>query len=200
MPNSVIPTDSPSTMPPLLRLPRAFHAVSLATTSIVSRTTFVVCVPIASATQPSLQNRDCFAHTLRVTTALSVPHSVADGCVPTTTWSCASVTATSRGWNYAYTFGIALHHHVITSAFAATHRAYPLVTDGHSQSRHTHFRVAHPERRSYCQRSSPRLAVSPARLGASVIRGCSCHIRRTEHQWLKMQTNLGRPQPAADLP
>lgn len=42
------PLDSPSTMPPLLRLPRAFHAVSLAATSIASRTTFVVCVPIAS--------------------------------------------------------------------------------------------------------------------------------------------------------
>ena len=75
-------------MPPLFRLPCAFHAMSLAATSIVSRTTFVVCVPIASATQPSLQNRACFAHTLRVITALSVPHSVADGCVPTTSWSC----------------------------------------------------------------------------------------------------------------
>lgn len=35
-------------MPPLPRLPRVFHAVSLATTNIVSRTTFVVCVPIVS--------------------------------------------------------------------------------------------------------------------------------------------------------
>ena len=41
------PCYSSSTMPPLPRLPRAFHAVSLAATSIASRTTFVVCVPIA---------------------------------------------------------------------------------------------------------------------------------------------------------
>lgn len=35
-------------MPPLFRLSRAFHAVSLAATNIASRTTFVVCVPIVS--------------------------------------------------------------------------------------------------------------------------------------------------------
>ena len=56
---------------------------SLAATSIASRTPFVVCVPIASATPPSLQDRACFTNTLRVITAFSVPHSVADSCAPT---------------------------------------------------------------------------------------------------------------------
>ena len=36
--------------------------------------------------------------------------------------------------------------------------------------------------------------------GTSVFRGCSCHIRRTEHQWIKMQTDHGHPSQAADLP
>ena len=108
-------------MPPLPRLPRAFHAVSLAATNIVSRTTFVVCVPIASATPSSLPGRIGFTNTLRVITALSVPHSVANGSVPTPSGSHApSVTATSQGWIYAYTFGIALHHSHLTSASAAT--------------------------------------------------------------------------------
>lgn len=70
-------------MPPLPRLPRAFHAVSLAATNIASRTTFVVCVPIASDTPSSLPGRIGFTNTLRVITALSVPHSVANGSVPT---------------------------------------------------------------------------------------------------------------------
>ena len=114
---SPLPTDSPSTMPPLPRLPRAFHAVSLAATNIVSRTTFVVCVPIASATPSSLPGRIGFTNTLRVITALSVPHSVANGSVPTPSGSHApSVTATNQGWIYAYTFGIALHHSHFTSA------------------------------------------------------------------------------------
>ena len=35
---------------------------------------------------------------------------------------------------------------------------------------------------------------------SSVIRGCSCHIRRTERQWIKMQTDHGHHRQAADLP
>lgn len=187
-------------MPPLPRLPRAFHAVSLAATNIASRTTFVVCVPIASATPPSLQDRASFTHTLRVITALSVPHYVADGCAPTPSGSCNLRHGHQPRLELRLYLRYALRPHVITSASAATPSAYPLVTHGHSQSRYTHFRVARLQRRSYCQRANPRIAVSPALLGASVFRGCSCHIRRTEHQWIKMQTDHGHPRRAADLP
>ena len=62
---------------------------SLAATNIASRTTFVVCVPIASAPPPSLQGQASFANALRAITAFSVPHSVAQGRVPTPSGSCA---------------------------------------------------------------------------------------------------------------
>ena len=85
---------------------------SLAATSIASRTSFVVCVPIASATPPSLQGQAGFTHALRAITALSVPHSVADGCVPTPSGSHVRFRhghSTRSAKIYAYTF----HAHCI---------------------------------------------------------------------------------------
>lgn len=191
-------------MPPLFRLPRAFHAMSLATTSIASRTPFVVCVPIASATPSSLQGRIGFTNALRATTALSVPHSVADGCVPTPSGSCGLRHGHLPYELARFTPIPSVSHCIITSSHLHLPPRLRLVRLSQGDARNfitsTHFRVARLQRRSCCQRANPRFAVSPAQLGASVIRGCSCHIRRTERQWIKMQTDCGLPRQAADLP
>lgn len=82
---------------------------------------------------------------------------------------------------YAYTFRVSL-------ASSALQSAYSLVKEP-------------PSLAACAPWGCPVLALRLALVcGTSVIRGCSCHIRRTERQWIKMQTDCGHPSRAADLP
>lgn len=172
------PCDSPSTMPPLPRLPRAFHAVSLAATSIASRTTFVVCVPITSLS---------FAQFARPSEVRQYPSG-----------------------NHG-SFRAALRRHCRRAAYfvGICHPSQPqglrldlrLYLHGKPRPRLT---VAYPIVKEQPSLTAcapwgcPVLALRLALVcGTSVIRGCSCHIRRTEHQCEKMQTF---PPPTAQTP
>lgn len=168
------PTDSPSTMPPLFAAWTAFGLPSLAATSIASRTSFVVCVPIASATPPSLQGQAGFTHTLRVITALSVPHSVADGCAPTPSGSCNLRHGHQPRLELRLYLRYAPRPHVITSASAATPSAYPLVTCTHRIATYVHY--AFPRR-------SPSAQVVLSKSKSS-HRGVTRSVGGVRHPWV----------------
>ena len=170
---------------------------SLAATNIASRTTFVVCVPIASAPPPSLQGQASFANAFRAITAFSVPHSVAQGRVPTPSGSCAL----RHGHPPRRDLRLYLRYRTASSRshvhlpprrkdLSACHSVTLRTKAGHATA--THFRVARPERRSYCQRASPRLTARAARLRASgVLAVVRAAFRRTEHQ---LRKNANRPR------
>lgn len=152
----------------------AFGLSSLAATSIASRTPFVVCVPIASATPSSLQGRIGFAHTLRVITALSVPHSVASGCALTPSGS----PVLRHGHKaialiYAYTFGIGSRPHIDALA------------------------------KFNCQRTTKPFGLRPVGLSRPRLAARTC-LRDVRHPWVfvphptngtPMDKNANRPRP-----
>ena len=178
----------------------AHHSVmpSLASTNSFSRTSFVKQCPYRNPRHTTFGCRPAFSHFAPCDRAIRRPKLA----LPSKT---VTISSTHCGPNYP-------SGKAASSAHAACRTQ--VCTDSTSPPRFRHdrfvaegLRLYHPhgcvlsftERISDCQRANPRFAVSPAQLGASVLRGCSCHIRRTERQWRSMQTDRSHPTAEAEF-
>ena len=178
----------------------AHHSVmpSLASTDSFSRTTFVKQCPYRNPRHTTFGCRPAFSHLAPCDRAIRRPKLALPKASPSQSSPRIVARITLRVRRLSPPTLVALRS-VPTAQQSPSFRHDRFVAEDLRLYLSPSRIISFAERISNCQRASGVIAF-PLCCASSVIRGCSCHIRRTEHQWRRMQTNLRLSQRTPILP